>query len=113
MRVAQFSEFGGPQSLRLEEVAEPVQGRATSHQGHGGWAEFLRHADLRNQYQVTPPLPVSPERRWPEHATGSAPSVTRVRHWAEGGGVHRRQWLQREGGHQGEECSSDPGQGER
>ena len=26
MRVAQFSEFAGPQSLRLEEVAEPVAG---------------------------------------------------------------------------------------
>ena len=23
MRVAQFNEFGGPQALRLEEVAEP------------------------------------------------------------------------------------------
>lgn len=26
MRVAQFSEFAGPQALRLEEVAEPVPG---------------------------------------------------------------------------------------
>ena len=26
MRVAQFSEFGGPQALRLEEVADPSPG---------------------------------------------------------------------------------------
>ena len=61
MRVAQFSEFGGPQALRLEETAEPVPGpndiliKVTA-----VGLNFFDTLILRNQYQVTPPLPFSP-----------------------------------------------------
>ncbi len=61
MRVAQFSEFGGPQALRLEETAEPSPGpediliRVTA-----VGLNFLDTLLLRNQYQVSPPLPFSP-----------------------------------------------------
>ena len=61
MRVAQFSEFAGPQALRLEEVAEPVPGpndvliKVTA-----VGLNFFDTLVLRNQYQVTPPLPFSP-----------------------------------------------------
>jgi len=61
MRVAQFSEFVGPQALRLEEVAEPVPGpgdillKVTA-----VGLNFFDTLLLRNQYQVTPPLPFSP-----------------------------------------------------
>ena len=61
MRVAQFSEFGGPQALRLEEVAEPRPGpgdvliKVTA-----VGLNFFDTLLLRNQYQVTPPLPFSP-----------------------------------------------------
>jgi NADPH2:quinone reductase len=61
MRVAQFSEFIGPQALRLDEVAEPVPGpndllvKVTA-----VGLNFFDTLLLRNQYQVTPPLPFSP-----------------------------------------------------
>jgi NADPH2:quinone reductase len=61
MRVAQFSEFGGPKALRLEQVAEPSPGpsdvliRVTA-----VGLNFFDTLLLRNQYQVTPPLPFSP-----------------------------------------------------
>jgi NADPH2:quinone reductase len=61
MRVAQFSEFGGPQALRLEEVAEPKPGpddiliKVTA-----VGLNFFDTLLLRNEYQVTPPLPFSP-----------------------------------------------------
>ena len=61
MRVAQFSEFGGPQALRLEETAEPSPGpddiliRVTA-----VGLNFFDTLLLRNQYQVSPPLPFSP-----------------------------------------------------
>lgn len=61
MRVAQFSEFGGPQALRLEQVAEPSPGpgdvliRVTA-----VGLNFFDTLLLRNQYQVSPPLPFSP-----------------------------------------------------
>ena len=61
MRVAQFSEFGGPQALRLEEVAEPRPGpgdvliKVTA-----VGLNFFDTLLLRNQYQVSPPLPFSP-----------------------------------------------------
>jgi NADPH2:quinone reductase len=61
MRVAQFSEFGGPQALRLEEVAEPSPGpedilvKVTA-----VGLNFFDTLMLRNQYQVSPPLPFSP-----------------------------------------------------
>jgi NADPH2:quinone reductase len=61
MRVAQFSEFGGPQALRLEETAEPSPGpddiliRVTV-----VGLNFFDTLLLRNQYQMSPPLPFSP-----------------------------------------------------
>ena len=61
MRVAQFSEFGGPQALRLEETAEPSPGpddiliRVTA-----VGLNFFDTPLPRNQYQVSPPLPFSP-----------------------------------------------------
>src|SRR3990172_2238456 len=61
MRVAQFSEFGGPQALRLEEAADPSPGpddiliRVTA-----VGLNFFDTLLLRNQYQVSPPLPFSP-----------------------------------------------------
>ena len=61
MRVVQFREFAGPQALRLEEAAEPVPGpgdiliKVTA-----VGLNFFDTLLLRNQYQVTPPLPFSP-----------------------------------------------------
>ena len=61
MRVAQFTEFVGPQALRLEQVAEPMPGpgdvllKVTA-----VGLNFFDTLLLRNQYQVTPPLPFSP-----------------------------------------------------
>jgi NADPH:quinone reductase len=61
MRVVQFSEFGGPQALRLEEVAEPAAGpgdvviKVTA-----VGLNFFDTLLLHNQYQVSPPLPFSP-----------------------------------------------------
>jgi NADPH2:quinone reductase len=61
MRVAQFSEFGGPEKLRIEEVPDPHPGAGeivirTAAVG----LNFFDTLVLRNQYQVTPPLPFSP-----------------------------------------------------
>ena len=61
MRAAQFSEFGGLEALRLEEVAEPKPGpgevliKVTA-----VGLNFFDTLMLRNKYQVTPPLPFSP-----------------------------------------------------
>lgn len=61
MRVAQFSEFGGPQALRLEEVADPSPGpgeiliKVTA-----VGLNFFDTLVLRDKYQVSPPLPFSP-----------------------------------------------------
>ena len=61
MRVAQFSEFGGPQALRLEQVADPSPGpddiliKVTA-----VGLNFFDTLLLRNEYQVSPPLPFSP-----------------------------------------------------
>ena len=61
MRVAQFSEFGGPQALRLEQVAAPNPGpddiliKVTA-----VGLNFFDTLMLRNKYQVSPPLPFSP-----------------------------------------------------
>ena len=61
MRVVQFREFGGPEALRLEEVACPAPGpdeillKVT--------AVGLNFSDtllLRNKYQISPSLPWSP-----------------------------------------------------
>ena len=61
MRVAQFNEFGGPQALHLEEVAEPSPGpgeiliKVTA-----VGLNFFDTLVLRDKYQVSPPLPFSP-----------------------------------------------------
>jgi NADPH2:quinone reductase len=61
MRVAQFSEFGGPQALRLEDVVAPSPGpdevliKVTA-----VGLNFFDTLLLRNKYQVSPPLPFSP-----------------------------------------------------
>jgi NADPH:quinone reductase len=61
MRVVQFSEFGGPQALRLEEAQAPSPGpddvliKVTA-----VGLNFFDTLLLRNQYQVSPPLPFSP-----------------------------------------------------
>jgi len=66
MRVAQISEFGGIQALRLEEVVEPSPGpgevliKVTA-----VGLNFFDTLSLRNKYQVTPKLPYSPEPRSP------------------------------------------------
>jgi NADPH:quinone reductase len=61
MRVAQFSEFGGPQALRLEEVADPVPGAGdVLIKVTAVGLNFFDTLLLRNKYQVTPPLPFSP-----------------------------------------------------
>ena len=61
MRVAQFSEFGGPQALRLERVSDPSPGPddiLIKVMAVG--LNFFDTLLLRNQYQVSPPLPFSP-----------------------------------------------------
>ena len=61
MRVAQFNEFGGPNALRLEEVAAPSPGpddlliNVTA-----VGLNFFDTLLLRNKYQMSPPLPFSP-----------------------------------------------------
>ena len=61
MRAAQFSEFGGPEKLRVEDVPDPRAG--TGEVVISASAVGLNFFDtlvLRNRYQVTPPLPFSP-----------------------------------------------------
>jgi NADPH2:quinone reductase len=61
MRVAQFSEFGGPEKLRIEEVQDPAPGAGEiliRTQAVG--LNFFDTLVLRDRYQVTPPLPFSP-----------------------------------------------------
>jgi NADPH2:quinone reductase len=61
MRVAQFSEFTGPQALRLDDVAEPVpRPNDLLVKVTAVGLNFFDTLLLRNQYQVTPPLPFSP-----------------------------------------------------
>jgi NADPH:quinone reductase len=61
MRVAQFNEFGGLEALRLEEVADPKPGRGNILiKVNAVGLNFFDTLLLRNQYQVTPPLPFSP-----------------------------------------------------
>jgi NADPH2:quinone reductase len=61
MRVAQFSEFGGLDKLRIEDVPEPSPGNGeivirTEAVG----LNFFDTLVLRNRYQFTPELPFSP-----------------------------------------------------
>jgi NADPH2:quinone reductase len=61
MRVAQFNEFGGPQALRLEQVDEPSPGpEDVLIKVSAVGLNFFDTLILRNQYQVSPPLPFSP-----------------------------------------------------
>ncbi len=61
MRVVQFSEFAGPQALRLEEADEPVPGPGeVAIRVSAVGLNFFDTLVLRNKYQVTPPLPYSP-----------------------------------------------------
>ena len=61
MRVAQFSEFGGPEKLRIEEVPDPTpaEGEIVIRVAAVG-LNFFDTLQLRNRYQVTPTLPHSP-----------------------------------------------------
>ena len=110
MRVAQFCEFGGPQALRLEEVAEPSPGpgdvliKVTA-----VGLNFFDTLLLRNQYQVTPPLPFSPGAEIAGSIEAVGADVTDLKLGQRVVAYHRRQWLPREGRHQGEECRSHPG----
>ena len=76
MRVAQFSEFGGPQALRLAEAAEPVPApndipiKVTA-----VGLTFFDTLILRNQYQVTPHLPFAPRADLCRTRQGSAATV--------------------------------------
>jgi NADPH:quinone reductase len=80
MRVAQFSEFGGPEALRLEEVAEPSPGpgdvliKVTA-----VGLNFFDTLVLRNKYQVTPTLPFSPGAEIAGTIEAVGESVTDVR----------------------------------
>jgi NADPH:quinone reductase len=61
MRVARFSEFGGPEKLRIEEIPDPTPGEGeivicVAAVG----LNFFDTLVLRNRYQVTPKLPHSP-----------------------------------------------------
>jgi NADPH2:quinone reductase len=61
MRVAQFSEFGGPEMLRIEEVPEPTPGAGEIViRVAAVGLNFFDTLVLRNRYQVTPTLPHSP-----------------------------------------------------
>lgn len=61
MRVAQFSEFGGPEKLRIEEVPDPspAEGEVVVRVSAVG-LNFFDTLVLRNKYQVSPTLPFSP-----------------------------------------------------
>jgi NADPH:quinone reductase len=80
MRVAQISEFGGPEALGLEEVAEPKPGpgevliKVTA-----VGLNFFDTLVLRNKYQVTPPLPFSPGAEIAGTVEVAGQSVTDVR----------------------------------
>jgi len=65
MRVARFSEFGGPEKLRIEEIPDPTPGEGeivicVAAVG----LNFFDTLVLRNRYQVTPKLPIRREQRW-------------------------------------------------
>ena len=107
MRVAQISEFGGLEALRLEEAAEPAPGpgevliKVTA-----AGLNFSDTLILRNKYQVTPPLPFSPGSEIAGSIEGVGAGVTGFQSGAEGRGRNRRQWLPRESSHQGEQRGS-------
>ena len=114
MRVAQFSEFGGPEALRLEEVPEPTPAAGEiliSVTAVG--LNFFDTLQLRNQYQVTPTLPFSPGAEMAGTVEALGPGVSGLALGQRVRGLYRRQWLPREGGDQGEERRSDSRWGQR
>jgi NADPH2:quinone reductase len=61
MRVAQFSEFGGPEKLTIEELPDPSPGLGEIVIGISAVGlNFFDTLVLRNKYQMSPPLPFSP-----------------------------------------------------
>lgn len=61
MRVAQFREFGGLGALRVEDVPEPSAGPGEAVvRVEAVGLNFFDTLMLRNEYQITPPLPFSP-----------------------------------------------------
>jgi NADPH:quinone reductase len=61
MRVAQFKEFGGLGALRIEDVPEPRPGPGEAVvRVEAVGLNFFDTLILRNEYQITPPLPFSP-----------------------------------------------------
>jgi NADPH2:quinone reductase len=61
MRVAQFKEFGGPEALRLEDVADPSPGPGEIQiKVMAVGLNFFDTLVLRDKYQFSPPLPYSP-----------------------------------------------------
>jgi NADPH:quinone reductase len=61
MRVALFRQFGGPETMKIETMPdpEPGEGEALIKVAAVG-LNFFDTLVLRNQYQVSPPLPFSP-----------------------------------------------------
>jgi len=61
MRVAQFKEFGGLGALHFEDVPEPSAGPGEAViRVEAVGLNFFDTLVLRNEYQITPPLPFSP-----------------------------------------------------
>ena len=61
MRVAQFNEFGGPQALHIEEIADPSPGPGEILiRVNAVGLNFFDTLVLRDKYQISPPLPFSP-----------------------------------------------------
>ena len=61
MRVALFRQFGGPETMKIETMPdpEPGEGEVLIKVAAVG-LNFFDTLVLRNQYQVSPPLPFSP-----------------------------------------------------
>ena len=85
MRVAQFSEFGGPEKLRIEEVPDPTpaEGEVVIRVAAVG-LNFFDTLQLRNRYQVTPTLPHSPGGEVAGTIEALGPGVSRLRAGAKG-----------------------------
>ena len=71
-----FREFGGPQALRLEEVAEPQPGaRRYPDQSDGGRPQLLRHAPAAQPVPgIAAASLLARERRSPAPSRASAPT---------------------------------------
>src|SRR5262249_21085872 len=79
MRVAQFSEFGGPEKLRIEEVPDPTPAeREIVIRVAAVGLNFFDTLQLRNRYQVTPALPHSPGGEVAGTVEALGPGVSRL-----------------------------------